>query len=879
MGLKSVILVIVVGAVWPQAAESLSCYSCSGDECVNGVDLGVRVDCNGVSNACYTKFDGYVPTERGCVSALTTANPCTAGSCDQCTSDYCNVLGASQHKCVICSSVLDETCTSNPAGLQAQQCGAPSMDVAETQCYSRVIGSVTERGCVQSQTDLDTCDGTQCSTCTGEGCNNGEYPEGRQKCVKCSSTDCNTNAVSSYCDLPDDSCVTAARTDGTYLKTCEQSMTETDRLFCQSNPSACSFCGRNECNQDEINLADTGRQCYTCQGNDCLASSLTVETCHEIDDLCFTIFDGFNPAQRGCRSALTTQDKATCDDGDNVGCDLCYDDRCNVGGRSDHQCVYCSSTLDGNCVDQAAMMLFVQCPAPTTEVTEEALCYTRIIGKVTERGCLGSATDADQCDPEQNCATCAGVGCNTAVFPADRRKCVVGAQADQYCPDPWDDCVQIASNATGGANVKKCESSMSAEEVSFCKANSNKCDFCESDNCNQEEVAFDYLECMYCNSQDNPACATNPSTVTGLTSCTTCVSLLANNSQGVQILQRDCLEDLSPEDAEQCTYHNSTTSDVTCTTCSTNRCNTGIYPADRLECYTCLQPPCLSHDTISLEFCQKYSTTDRCVMLLDASGAPIRLGCNSTLTTTEQSTCRTNPQLCRYGSTSRSNDPSILLGSGKCVQCSSSNEPDCMNNPAAFEGTPCNDPLNSQCFSRLVNGNTTQRGCLTDLDATSQTQCLLRNNCILCTARTERCNSGQYPLDLIRCHQCDSTQSSTCKTAQSGTATVCPSYNPQNHCYIKVQANGNTVRKCSVQPRVTECSGSDRCEICRFSSCNSRVSTAVMATNLPAPPSTTTASPRPAGAPPAVGANLPVAIAMTVIALAVARRHLTGGVL
>lgn len=47
-----------------------------------------------------------------------------------------------------------------------------------------------------------------------------------------------------------------------------------------------------------------------------------------------------------------------------------------------------------------------------------------------------------------------------------------------------------------GANVKKCQSSMSAEEVSFCKANGNKCDFCADDNCNQATVAFDYLECL-----------------------------------------------------------------------------------------------------------------------------------------------------------------------------------------------------------------------------------------------------------------------------------------------------------------------------------------------------------------------------------------------
>lgn len=80
-----------------------------------------------------------MPTERGCTSALTAANPCSAGTCESCSSDYCNVLGTAQHKCVVCSSVLDGTCISNPSGLQAQQCGAPSMDVAETQCYSRVV--------------------------------------------------------------------------------------------------------------------------------------------------------------------------------------------------------------------------------------------------------------------------------------------------------------------------------------------------------------------------------------------------------------------------------------------------------------------------------------------------------------------------------------------------------------------------------------------------------------------------------------------------------------------------------------------------------------------------------------------------------------------
>lgn len=80
------------------------------------------------------------------------------------------------------------------------------------------------------------------------------------------------------------------------------------------------------------------------------------------------------------------------------------------------------------------------------------LIYSQI-GTVTERGCLGSATDAELCDPTKNCEKCAvqdGSACNSVVFPADRRKCVVGTLANQYCPNPWDNCVQIASSTTGG---------------------------------------------------------------------------------------------------------------------------------------------------------------------------------------------------------------------------------------------------------------------------------------------------------------------------------------------------------------------------------------------------------------------------------------------
>lgn len=371
---------------------------------------------------------------------------------------------------------------------------------------------------------------------------------------------------------------------------------------------------------------------------------------------------------------------------------------------------------------------------------------------------------------------------------------------------------------------------MSAAEVSFCKANSNKCAFCAGDNCNQANVTFDYLECLSCNSQDNPACVTNPVSLSNTESCSTCVTLLTNTSQGQQILHRGCLGALAPEDAEQCVYHNNTNSSIMCQTCSTNRCNNATYPKDRLECYSCSGGLCFSHETITLEYCLMYSASDRCMLLTDTVGSLIRLGCNSSLSLAEHNACKSDPQNCLYGSKPKSNDPTIMLSSNKCVQCTSEYEPDCMANATTFEALPCSDPTNTRCYSRFVNGKTTQRGCLNDLDSTSKSRCLQGTNCAVCSSRIEKCNSQEYPMGQIKCYQCDSTKNASCKNSQSGNATPCPWYDSRNQCYTVVQQNGDTVRKCSTRPRSAECAGSKKCEVCHFSKCNHRASSAVMPT-------------------------------------------------
>lgn len=602
--------------------------------------------------------------------------------------------------------------------------------------------------------------------------------------------------------------------------------------------------------------------CYSCSGEECLngATFGTTVDCNGVDDSCYTTFSGFNPVGRGCRSTLGADDQAKCDNAEDVSCDLCKTDVCNLRSREDHQCQYCSSVVDATCV--TGTQTVVQCPAPTTEISNDAQCYTRTIGSVTERGCLSSAADAVECKSSVNCLMCAitgGIACNNAVYPSNRRKCTVGTTADQYCPNPTDNCVQIFQS---NAYTKKCQSSMSAAEVSFCKASSNKCDFCATDNCNAQNKVFNYLECLTCLSSTDAHCTTNPTAITTISNCQTCATLLS----GTSVVKRGCLASLTAAEQAQCT------SGTTCQTCSTNKCNTRIYPADRLACYTCLGGSCFSHDSITLEYCPNYQTGDSCVVQTDATGQLVRMGCKSSLSTAEAATCNANAQLCRICTTSKCNEPSRYMGAGSCVQCTSANDHNCIGKASTMDAEPCNDPENMQCFSRLVSTSATERGCVSDLDATSKTRCAQGTDCSVCSTTKAKCNSREYPMGQIKCHQCDSKVDATCKNAQSSAvADYCKTYNTANKCYVIVQKNGDTVRKCSTQLREVECAGSDRCEVCYFGGCNHRVSTAVMSTAIA--PTPNIASPKPNAANRLMTANLVTVALMVLIAFAV--RHPT----
>ncbi|XP_052892142.1 uncharacterized protein LOC128300199 isoform X2 [Anopheles moucheti] len=818
--------------------NAIDCYSCEGENCVRVATAGITITCANSNDRCFSRFDQttLLPTQRGCLTQ-SEVSTCTGNDCVYCnTADLCNEAGSPRHQCAVCSSLVDANCLSNPGSLTAVQCPGPSnVDLTAAQCYSRVIGSVTERGCITAQADVDGCTGLDCATCTGSGCNRDEFPANRIQCVQCdNAATCNTDATSAvYCEDVEDVCVTMRRANGNVMKSCKKTMLAADEAFCLGNATRCNYCGKKLCNGASFNTNAVTKSCYQCEGSDCLKSSVHLVSCELTDEDCYSMFTGFNPSRRGCMQELSSAEKAACIAPE---CDVCGESECNLQSRSDHRCGYCSTVQDSNCIAPASGALtVVQCPAPSTDVSD-AQCYIKIVGgSVTERGCISASSDLLGCDADGlNCATCNiendGEACNSGLFPSNRRRCTIGTTADAYCPNPWDDCVQLLQD---GTRKRTCRSSLSELERSFCTNNTNRCHFCSIDNCNAAEISFNYVECLTCDSATDVRCATNPAALNTFEQCASCATALIT-SGGTTTTRRGCLANLPADVSSQC----GATAGSSCQQCSTNRCNVGNFPSDRLQCYQCQDAPCVSHQSVQLEYCPVYRADDRCLLESDSAGQLLRLDCRSSLTEAELSACSGRCQMC---STSGCNDPMAYSTSGSCVQCRSSLNALCRSEATQIASEPCNDPANTQCYSRLVDG-VTERGCMHDLDAAEYSACTRGENCLVCNSRTYNCNTVQYPVAPLTCFQCDSrTDGESCKAAQTGTASECPTYDTANKCYTIVQSNGDTVRKCSTLAREAECGTASGCELCLFRGCNTKENSAV--TYIESPVRTTTPGP------------------------------------
>lgn len=120
-----------------------------------------------------------------------------------------------------------------------------------------------------------------------------------------------------------------------------------------------------------------------------------------------------------------------------------------------------------------------------------------------------------------------------------------------------------------------CVRDLNEELRTDCLSQSDTCKTCEGKNCNKKK---EFQQCITCDSRDDSECsrdATSQSSVMCQNYLSTCVTGIDAHGH----TRRRCSRQYKDEDID---FPNNQFQ-----VCKDNKCNTGIYPANRLQCYRC----------------------------------------------------------------------------------------------------------------------------------------------------------------------------------------------------------------------------------------------------------------------------------------------------
>lgn len=206
-------------------------------------------------------------------------------------------------------------------------------------------------------------------------------------------------------------------------------------------------------------------------------------------------------------------------------------------------------------------------------------------------------------------------------------------------------------------------------------------------------------------------------------------------------------------------------SSSTCEVCTSNDCNSKIYPEGRRSCVQCdsaLFPACEDNASSFGNICPLYSENDSCVTKLEGDRT-IR-GCASDFTcdTSNQDTCR----ICSSGD--NCNTVNLLEGyvgepgkwQGLPLNCYSCEGEECNSGNGPIG--KCEGNNLQTCTTVFgANGAVVRRGCSDAVTATHGEYCDENSDkCLAC--KSNGCNTAQSLTDYVDCYFCDSADSSSC---------------------------------------------------------------------------------------------------------------------
>ncbi|XP_052563273.1 uncharacterized protein LOC120415390 isoform X2 [Culex pipiens pallens] len=238
---------------WPK------CHQCSATDCNSDQPASKSQFCPEFNlHQCYEKLEAINVT-RGCANVLI-EDPCKDSlECKLCDTASCNNRSAStlvtNQRCLQCNSTED----SDGICLEGRMQEAPCRTESGQQCYSRVDDDgVLHRGCRGdlAADEIAACSGvSNCTICTGTGCNGNVFPPNRLRCHRCNSLldkQCSNqltgNATSSYCEVysPYDSCYTRIRND-ILERGCQSDLENSACIILDKKH--CQTCEGNNCNE------------------------------------------------------------------------------------------------------------------------------------------------------------------------------------------------------------------------------------------------------------------------------------------------------------------------------------------------------------------------------------------------------------------------------------------------------------------------------------------------------------------------------------------------------------------------------------------------------------------------------------------------------
>lgn len=408
-------------------------------------------------------------------------------------------------------------------------------------------------------------------------------------------------------------------------------------------------------------------------------------------------------------SSLSNENFISCHDGNpDSKCRICTDNNCNKSIYPSNRqiCYRCDSSSDPNCENEPNVLQ--ACPIYHTFDG----CVTQWVDGITRRGC---ASEMDCNDlGRKNCRSCSGNGCND-INLASHDIGKVGIFTDLplscYTCNGTENCSSsIGALAVCTGNIEQTCTTVFDEEGNViargcsdsfentCVSEGRLCYDCKSNGCNLAKSESEFVECVFCDADEDEDCSFNVDSVKRTRKCyKSCMTALYPRTKDegpVYELIRTCLDDKDLDDRNSC----EASQDPKCKSCSGEKCNTDEL-GTRKSCYQCIGDEC---QDLKPQTCRAVMDHDQCFVQWDETGSIIEMGCKSKYDPDEVNTLLKAKQLWLCDE-DNCNHFDNLPAAQTCVLCNSKTDSKCAINPNDVEtATTCAKMPYTHCYSRVL---------------------------------------------------------------------------------------------------------------------------------------------------------------------------------